>query len=275
MVDRNLVIGCIALSLGVVILAIAIVAIYYSVKPSSVTLGNITTGSISASGPVSTLQSFNIGGNTTTSGTFQTSQNLTVNTTSSIGGNVTNTQTDSAGPLISTNATNSTSATTGALTNAGGIGVAKSINVGNALYLPNLGTALTTYPINYYEEFIINTTVNGPWATTQPWILTLAKFQNLVTCTWITATALGSGSNSLITSAADIPSRFLNRSVGISTFSFPVQVQNNNTYQMGTLKINLLGGTITFYSDTAGSQPFSAIGGLSSIIAGCESWTTN
>lgn len=275
MVNTSLIVACVGLAFGIAVLAIAIVALVYGVATDNpaITLGNITTGSLTANGPLSTTQSTTVTG-TTTSGSNLNSNIITINGNASVLGLVDSTV-STANPLITTNGTNASSPTVAAIVNSGGIGASGSINIAQSLHLPNIATGLST-GVNYYEEFTLITTLSGPWVA-QSWTMYIIRKGNNVTALWSGASGTAT-IGAFITSAAVLPARFYN-SAYAQVFNSPCSVQNNTVFQIGQFRINMGSGvstfgTISFTADATGTALFAG-SGTASVLEGTASWTLN
>ena len=100
-----------------------------------------STGAITTLGGVGIAKNLNVGGALaavsgsipTLSSTSLTVQDITITGTQTGGNSGSGTEVDWSLPIISTNTTQSTSTSTGAITTLGGVGIAKNLNVGGAL----------------------------------------------------------------------------------------------------------------------------------------------
>lgn len=274
MVETSLIIGSLALALSVGIIVIAIVALVYSLEIPTITLGNITTGSIAATGPINGSSTISATSGTTISNTDLIGAAVTIDGNSTVGGLV-NSEINTASILTSTNTTNSTS-TSGALINSGGIGTNGAIYVNDNLFFPNTATG-STNGLNYYEEYTLVTTLTGPWASAQAWSLYLVRKGSSVTAQWTLVSATATSTN-FISASGFIPTRFLNSNLATNAVCFDVIIENNSAQTIGQLQIVMNAGTspglITFTADVTGQTEFEN-SGTAAVFQGVANWTLN
>lgn len=102
--------------------------------------------------------------------------------------------------------TDSSSSTTGAVICAGGVGIAKKLYVGTAIYLPTSGG--TASALNYYEEFTHTTSWNGAFSPSSvSGDITLTRVGRMVTAQFPVITGDCTSTNPLWM-VTNIPARF-------------------------------------------------------------------
>lgn len=258
-----LIIACVALSLVIACTAISIVAIYYSQNPkastSNSTFGDISVGSVTASGAVTTNNLTSTGnisvengttGLLTTSGTVSSNVFAPANTV------------DLTGVINVTGTTNATSSSTGTVQSLGGLAVGGNFYTNGSLYLPTTGG--TAFPLNNYSEYILNATATGPYASGQLITFRIVRAGSKVTMSWTPIVALAATFNAAMTITPSLPTGFGTNS---DQLEIPIYVQNN-VVQLGVLQIN--SNAITIFGDQSKGNFLSV--NQTGVLSGSASW---
>lgn len=246
---KTLIIACVALALVVVVLVIAIVGIYYALNPSK-NLGNISTGSITSSGPITTTDSVAATSLTVgpiTSGAI-TSGAITSGSITSSG------QIKTSGSIISSGTITTDGSITSASTlNSNGINLA---NPSGAVALLNFNTG----PVAYSSP------LTGAFSSVFNWTATFLRVGNLVTMQWGACVQTLTVS-SILSPTIGIPSEF----IPSATIQFPVIVSNAGSGTNGLMIVfGSSGGDISICA-TAAQGPFTS--GTVGILPGVASWS--
>lgn len=134
------------------------------------------------------------------------------------------------GSIVSNNLTNATSVNTGAIRTLGGIGVAQDLWC-SGLCLPAPAGIPTL--IDFYEEFALNTTVSGPWASSIAIVFPIWRLGRLVSFNSFGEPGGNATNAAIITAAGALPARF--RPTSFKTFL--IRIMDNSTFTIGTLRI--------------------------------------
>lgn len=266
MAEITLIIGALALALAIALVALSIVAIYYALQRYNNSMsGNLNVGSIAASGNISTTQTITATGNITTNDLVTPKVNGTGVFTNT--GSVGITGNSTTGILNVTNTTDSISTTTGSIILAGGLATAKDTYTNESIVFPTILIGATATPLNYYEEFVFNTSLSGIWFGPESWAVTFVRAGKSVTMQWPSVTATAT-IGSFLQSSGTIPARFLPSTIG-SVFYVPAYVINNSANTLGLITIS--SGLINIAATPAsGNFTSSGTGGINS---GSTTWS--
>lgn len=154
-----------------------------------------------------------------------------------------NSSLEATGQLTTSDTTDSTSITTGALVVDGGAGIAKTLYLGIGLHLPTVGG--TSSLLNFYETLEHSMTFTGPFVTDITTDICLKRLDGFVTI--CIPDILGtSDTAATISTSTTLPARFrplaLHRSLA--------RIQKNVLIQVGEITITTA-GVINAYSDLA------------------------
>lgn len=267
--EISLIIGITALVVAIVVVGVSIAAIYYSLAPkSSSALGNISVGSITSSGNISTTQTTTASGNLSTTGLLNAPQINAIGTITTTGASTLTGNTFTTSQLNVTNTTDAISPTTGSIILTGGLGTLLDTYTNeSAVFATSGGTAS---PLNWYEEYSANLQLSGIWASAQAWNVSIVRAGKTVTFQWGQATA-ATTTASLPISVLNIPTRFLDNASGPLLYVI-CTVINNGTTQTSGIQINTTNGTCIVQASPALPASFTT-GGTGGILPGSAQWS--